>query len=209
MAASVDDIVRAYGISSQLAGKIVEVSNRLGLPDPAFLANAINFESGYTFSPSKQNTSYWHEKCGGGYATGLIQFIPCTAQSLGTSVEALARMTAEQQMEYVYRYFANVIRQYGPLRSQEDVYMAIFYPKAIGKPDYVFPVSVQMANPGILTPRHYAIKASAKARLWTVARAVSGSDGTKVIAIITAALTAALLITGAVLLRSRQRQGDR
>ena len=38
-------------------------------------------------------------------ATGLIQFMPDTATTFGTSVEALKKMSAEQQLNYVEKYF--------------------------------------------------------------------------------------------------------
>src|SRR5690606_27830293 len=55
-----------------------------------------------------------------------------TARNLGTSVEALASMSAEDQLNYVYKYF----RPYkGRLKTLSDVYMAVLWPAAIGKPD--------------------------------------------------------------------------
>lgn len=72
-------------------------------------------------------------------ATGLIQFMPATAQSLGTTTEALKAMDFDAQMEYVYLY----LRPYrGKMSSQVDVYLAVFFPAAIGKPDsYVLQTS--------------------------------------------------------------------
>ena len=72
-------------------------------------------------------------------ATGLIQFMPATAQSLGTTTEALKAMSFDEQMEYVYLY----LRPYrGKMSSQVDVYLAVFFPVAIGKPDsYVLQTS--------------------------------------------------------------------
>ena len=77
-----------------------------------------------TFSPSIRN------KYSG--ATGLIQFIPSTAAKLGTSTDALAKMSAEQQLEYVAKYFRP---HRGRLKTIEDVYMAVLWPLAIGKPN--------------------------------------------------------------------------
>jgi hypothetical protein len=65
-------------------------------------------------------------------ATGLIQFIPSTADELGTSVDQLRRMSSVEQMEYVHKYF---LRFKGKMHSAEDVYFAVFYPAAIGKSD--------------------------------------------------------------------------
>lgn len=83
------------------------------------------FESGETFSPSVKNAA-------GSGATGLIQFMPSTARDLGTTTDALAKMTAVQQLEYVERYF----RPYrARISSLSDMYMAILLPKYVGKPD--------------------------------------------------------------------------
>ena len=94
--------------------------------DPNFLMAVMAFETGETFNPSIRNSSSG--------ATGLIQFIPSTAAKLGTSTDALARMTAEQQLAYVANYF----RPYrGRLATIEDVYMVVLWPKAVGMPNDV------------------------------------------------------------------------
>ena len=68
-------------------------------------------------------------------ATGLIQFLPTTAVSLGTTTEALKQMSGSQQLEYVYKYLK---RYKGKLNTLSDVYLTVFYPYAVGKPaDYV------------------------------------------------------------------------
>lgn len=65
-------------------------------------------------------------------ATGLIQFMPTTARSLGTSVNDLATMSAVEQLDYVYKYFKMVGVGNGSLG---DLYMAVFMPKYVGSPD--------------------------------------------------------------------------
>lgn len=77
-------------------------------------------------------------------ATGLIQFMPKTAISLGTTVDMLKQMTATQQLVFVEKYLA-------PYKSKianvYDLYFAIFYPAAIGKPDnYSLPAFVTPFN---------------------------------------------------------------
>lgn len=65
-------------------------------------------------------------------ATGLIQFMPATAARLGTSIEALKAMTNVQQLTYVYKY----LEPYrGKINSYQDLYFAVFFPAAIGKPE--------------------------------------------------------------------------
>lgn len=90
-----------------------------------WLMGCMAWESARTFSPSIKNAA-------GSGATGLIQFMPSTAKGLGTTVEALAKMTAEQQLDYVELYF----RPYASkISSLSDMYMAILLPKYVGKPD--------------------------------------------------------------------------
>lgn len=90
-----------------------------------WLMACMAFESGETFSPSVRNMA-------GSGATGLIQFMPLTASGLGTTTDALASMTAEQQLAYVQKYFKPYARR---INSLSDMYMAILLPKYIGQPD--------------------------------------------------------------------------
>lgn len=71
----------------------------------------------------------------GSGATGLIQFMPTTAKGLGTTTAALAKLSAEDQLNYVYKYFVATIKARGPCVSLEDTYMAILLPSAVGKPN--------------------------------------------------------------------------
>lgn len=94
--------------------------------DPSELMACIAFETGGTFSPSVKNAA-------GSSGTGLIQFMRDTAIGLGTTVEDLAKMTAEEQLDiFVRKYF----RPYrGRVGTLSDLYMAILKPTAIGKPE--------------------------------------------------------------------------
>ena len=83
------------------------------------------FESGGSFQADARNAA-------GSGAVGLIQFMPQTAAALGTTTEALAVMTAEDQLDYVQRYFRPSA---GRLRTLGDLYMAILWPAAIERPD--------------------------------------------------------------------------
>jgi hypothetical protein len=145
------EIVRAYPGARDVGHAVVALGRRLGV-DPAWIANVIQFES--RWNPQAVN------RFSG--ASGLIQFMPSTAKGLGTTVEEIRRMTAAQQWQYVTAYFS---RFAGRLRSQQDVFMAVFYPAAIGKPDYRFSAKVAAVNPGIFTAADYARKALRVARL--------------------------------------------
>ena len=65
-------------------------------------------------------------------ATGLIQFMPSTAQRLGTTTADLKTMDAVQQLDYVYKYFKMTGVGNGTLG---DLYMAVFMPKYVGYDD--------------------------------------------------------------------------
>ncbi len=90
--------------------------------DPDFLMAAMAFETGETFSPMIRNPQSG--------ATGLIQFMPNTAKGLGTTTNDLAKMSAEEQLDFVAKYFDD---HKGKLHTLEDVYMAILWPVAVGK----------------------------------------------------------------------------
>lgn len=66
-------------------------------------------------------------------ATGLIQFMPSTARQLGTTTDELYRMNAVEQLDYVYKYFKMVGVK--PGMGVGDLYMAVFMPAHVGKPD--------------------------------------------------------------------------
>lgn len=112
-------------VTAMFRGLVIGMCRRLIIPDPSWMMSCMAFETGETFSPSIRNSA-------GSGAVGLIQFMPATAAALGTSIEALAVMTAENQLTWVEEYF----RPYkGRMGNLGDLYMAILYPKAIGKPD--------------------------------------------------------------------------
>jgi hypothetical protein len=127
----VDDAVEpglAWGakVSPEFKAKVRKIAAGLGC-EPNYLMACMAFESGETFSPGVRNAA-------GSGAVGLIQFMPSTAKGLGTTSEALAGMSAESQLEFVEKYF----KGQPPVRTLEDVYMAILWPRAVGKPnDYV------------------------------------------------------------------------
>lgn len=111
-------------VSPEFRRKVFAGCRELGI-QPDFLMACMAWESAESFSPSMKNAA-------GSGATGLIQFMPSTAKDLGTTTAALAAMTAEQQLDYVFKYF----RPYkGRLKTLSDLYMAILWPAGIGKPE--------------------------------------------------------------------------
>jgi hypothetical protein len=113
-------------VSPTFRDEVRAMCGRLGCA-PDHLMAAMAFESVETFSPAVRN------QLSG--ATGLIQFMPETARQLGTNLEELSALTAEDQLQYVEKYFQPFR---GKLTSLEDIYMAILWPRAVGQPnDYV------------------------------------------------------------------------
>ncbi|GHE26478.1 LysM peptidoglycan-binding domain-containing protein [Vulcaniibacterium thermophilum] len=98
--------------------RVEEMAERLGTR-PEYLMAVMSFETGGTFRPDVRNAA-------GSGATGLIQFMPGTARELGTSTDALARMSAVDQLEYVERYFARRSDP-GDLNTLEGVYTTVLY----------------------------------------------------------------------------------
>jgi hypothetical protein len=112
-------------VSPEFRAKAASIAAQLGI-EVDWLMACIAFESAETFSPSIKNAS-------GSGAVGLIQFMPQTSALLGTSIEALASKTAEQQLDDVARYFRHWA---GKLKTLADVYMVILWPSAVGQDDY-------------------------------------------------------------------------
>lgn len=98
----------------------IAVARRVGM-DPNHLFAIEKFES--DFDPAKPNAA-------GSGAMGLIQFMPDTARALGTSTDALARMSAADQQVYVERYFRPYV---GHLGTLESAYLAVLWPAAVGR----------------------------------------------------------------------------
>jgi len=119
----VKKIIFENKVSVEFKTKVISIAQDLQV-NPDHLMAAMAFETGQTFSPSIKN------KLSG--AIGLIQFMPSTAKALGTSSKALAKMTAEEQLDYVKKY---LLPYAGRMKTVEDLYMAILYPVAVAKPN--------------------------------------------------------------------------
>lgn len=128
-------------VSPAFLDRVVQLAGDIGCP-PDWLMACMAFETGRTFSPSVRNPA--------SSATGLIQFMDATARGLGTSTAALAAMSAEEQLEWVARYFKGYA---GRIDTLASCYMAILWPKAISEPDdaVIFPPGSQayLVNRGL------------------------------------------------------------
>lgn len=114
-------------VSQTFRDRVVWCASKLEVPVDYLMA-VMAFETAGTFRADIRNMA-------GSGATGLIQFMPATARGLGTTTDDLAAMSPEDQLNFVYRYF---LPYKGRLKTLSDVYMAVLWPRAIGKPeDYV------------------------------------------------------------------------
>lgn len=99
--------------------------------NPNWLMALMNSETGSSFSASQKNLA-------GSGATGLIQFMPSTARQLGTTTTELAKMTNVEQLYWVDKYIDYTMKNVAKvdmIKDYDDLYLLIFYPKAVGKPD--------------------------------------------------------------------------
>jgi hypothetical protein len=116
-----DKVPSSYRVS--FVNKVKDISTKLGI-DPNWLMAIMYWESAKTFSPSIQNVSTG--------ATGLIQFMPSTAFGLGTNTAMLKKMSAVEQLDWVYKYYSSYKNK---LNNYVDTYFVTFFPLAVGKPD--------------------------------------------------------------------------
>lgn len=133
------DVPGSHNVSQDFKDKVMQIADRLGT-NPNFLMAVMSFESG--LNPRAKNRF--------SNATGLIQFMPATARALRTTIEAIAEMPAEEQLDLVEQYFKPYKNR---LLTIEDAYMAVLWPKAIGKKkDYVLferPSTAYQQNSGL------------------------------------------------------------
>jgi len=108
--------------------KINQVSKNLNIPVRT-LKNMILFES--TGDSGKKTTH--------GSATGLIQFLKGTSESLGADHSKLPEMTPAQQLDYVEKYLSGIKNDFKlgdeDLADPVNTYLSVFYPSAIKKAD--------------------------------------------------------------------------
>lgn len=128
-------------VSQEFRAKVREIAKRQNI-EANWLMAVMAFETGNSFLPYEKNPTSG--------ATGLIQFLPSTAKSLGITTTRLARMTAVEQLDWVEKYFA----QYqGRIHNLGDTYMAVFAPVGLGKPDsftlYTSPSAAYNQNAGL------------------------------------------------------------
>lgn len=114
-------------VSHAFVTRVLEIGDefRWSLQQVSYLMACMAFETAETFSASIKNSA-------GSGATGLIQFMPITARGLGTTTAELAEMSEVEQLDFVEAYFRPYYKR---TKTLSDLYMAILYPKFIGRKD--------------------------------------------------------------------------
>ncbi|MCC9070244.1 DUF4280 domain-containing protein [Flavobacterium sp. F-65] len=111
----------------------------------SMLMSIMHLETGKTFSPSQKGVS-----SSGTKYIGLVQFSATTAQSLGTTYDALGEMTFIKQMEYVEKYLK---QNKDKMTTLTDFYLQVLLPSHVGhgsEPNYiVFDESIAVPDNGI------------------------------------------------------------
>ena len=134
------DLIFAYIIiknKEKFLNRVIDVSNNIGLVNPNHLM-AVMFKESALNSKARNPV---------GGATGLIQFMPDTAKGLGTTTDALYAMDNVIQLDYVEKYFLLVKKwTKKELHTYEDLYLATFWPAALGKPDDFIIQSAKMSK---------------------------------------------------------------
>lgn len=118
------NVTHSHRITNEYISAVLWGASELGV-NPLELHALIGFETAYTYRTDiKSSVSS---------ATGYIQFLESTARGLGTTTKDLAAMSPEEQMAFVVKY----LRRWGIGAGSTvgDMYMAIFAPAHINKPD--------------------------------------------------------------------------
>lgn len=110
----------------QFGEKVISICNEMNI-NPNWLMGLMYFETARTFSPSIENNIG---------CVGLIQFCSSARTDLSVSKSQLKAMSNVQQLDYVKLYFTHAQwkRNLLPLvNSVSDLYLIIFYPRAVAK----------------------------------------------------------------------------
>jgi hypothetical protein len=117
---SVNDLPKEFKDKAQQIAKDLGVSEK-------DLLTVIGFETGDTFCSCAVNVN--------SRAVGLIQFLPSTAKSLGTTSKKLCDMSEIDQLDLVYEYLKPYKSKIHDLGS---LYMAILCPNGLNNKEIIF-----------------------------------------------------------------------
>jgi hypothetical protein len=115
-------------VTPEFLRQVEGVAQRVGAK-PEELMGVMSLETMGTFRPSVANPDT--------HATGLIQFMPRTAQGLGTSIGDLSRMTPSEQLPWVEKYLSQPAYR-GRVGSLEGLYSAVLPGHIMGADEVMF-----------------------------------------------------------------------
>lgn len=113
---------------AKFESKVCRISRKLAIP-PEWLMTVIFFES--RFDAAAVNSK-------GSGAAGLLQWKREEAELIGTTPEKIKDMDAIEQLDLIEQYLKIVRQQQGKdFEDLTDLYLACFYPQALGE-DYCY-----------------------------------------------------------------------
>ena len=115
-------------VTPEFLRQVEGVAQRVGAK-PEELMGVMSLETSGTFRAGVANPNT--------HATGLIQFMPRTAQGLGTSIGDLSRMTPSEQLPWVEKYLSQPAYR-GRVGSLEGLYSAILPGHIMGPDEVMF-----------------------------------------------------------------------
>lgn len=119
------DIAWSIIPSKEFVEKTKTICGNLNNSDPSYLMSCMAFETGRTFSPTIRNSAgapYW----------GIIQGGAMFFTDVGITQSFWVSLTAEQQLDYVYKWYKPYVNKLIDLPS---FYFKILWPAAMDKPD--------------------------------------------------------------------------
>ena len=130
-------------VTCEFRKRVVKLALGLGLPSKDYdganwLMAVMALETGRTFSPTCGTFKKHKDDTKNGYV-GLIQIGKVAAIDLGVKRSDLIKLTAEEQLVYVEKFFRQK-KFAGKLKTKTDLYLAVNYPAACGhgtERDYV------------------------------------------------------------------------
>lgn len=124
------DLLFLNRVSSEFADKVISLSDLLSI-DPNWLMFLMDFESG--IDSTRENAFG---------CVGLIQFCADypggdskTISGIEYKLATIKAMSPENQLDLVYAYLKSIQKDKGKFSDYYQLYFAILYPDAYGKPD--------------------------------------------------------------------------
>lgn len=118
-------IVWGAKVSAEFKAAVIAMADRLGTKADYLMA-IMAFETGRSFDSAQKNRA---NKTSG--PVGLIQFTNIGAKSVGTTRDALLKMTPVEQLVYVEKFLEK--NKHKGLSKLEDLYAAVHFPAAVGR----------------------------------------------------------------------------